>query len=354
MGPHLKVLLVGGGGIGVIAALSLEASAQVKVTIVLRSNYNTVVEKGYDITSCDHGRLRGWRPAQVTNHVPVVSTGETPFDYIVITAKNVPSDGVSMADTISPAVTPEITTLVLIQNGLNVEVPYLARFPQNVILSGVSYAGSQELQYGTIFHGSHDSLEIGAFRNCNTQKSREIAAAKHFVSLYAASGKASCQFAPHVQHDRWRKLVYNATINPLCAITALDTGSLRRAGPFVSKLLEDGMAEIIAVAAAAGHIFPKALSQELLDLDPMEDRFEPSMLQDAKKVGGHTLRLGAAINVTKGNSIEYEYLVGEPLREGIRLNISMPTISVLYALCEAIQFKNGAKSSKIIRISIRI
>ncbi|RMY45147.1 hypothetical protein D0865_10085 [Hortaea werneckii] len=300
MGPRLKVLLVGGGGIGVIAALSLEANAQVNVTIALRSNYSTIVEKGYDITSCDHGELKGWRPAQVTNHVPVVSTGEIPFDYIIVATKNVPSDGVSMADIISPAVTPEITTLVLIQNGLNVEKPYLARFPQNVILSGISYAGSQEVQHGIIFHGSHDSLEIGAFRNCDIQNAREMAVAKNFVSLYAASGKASCQFAPHVQHDRWRKLVYNATINPLCAITGLDTGSLRRAGPFVSKLLEDGMAEIIAVAAANGHIFPKALSQELLDLDPMEDRFEPSMLQDSNKVRGNTLRLGATINLIKG------------------------------------------------------
>lgn len=64
MGSPSKVLLVGGGGIGVIAALSLEANAQVDVTIALRSNYNTVVGKGYDITSCDHGELRGWRPAQ--------------------------------------------------------------------------------------------------------------------------------------------------------------------------------------------------------------------------------------------------------------------------------------------------
>ena len=284
----------------------------------------------------------------VTNHVPDVSTGEIPFDYIVIATKNVTDSGVSMADMISPAVTPEITTLVLIQNGLNIEMPYLARFPQNVILSGVSYAGSREVQHGTIIHGSHDSLAIGAFRNCNVQNTWELAVAKHFVSLYAASGKASCQFAPHVQRDRWRKLVYNATINPLCAITGLDTGSLRRAGPFISKLLEDAMAEIIAVAAEAGHMFSKELSQELLNLDPMEDQFEPSMLQDAKKVRGNTLRLGAAINLIKGNSIEYEYLVGEPLREGARMNIPMPTISVLYALCEAIQYKNGANTSNVL------
>lgn len=49
MCSHLNVLLVGGGGIGVIAALSLEANARVSVTMVLRSNYHNVVAGGYDI-----------------------------------------------------------------------------------------------------------------------------------------------------------------------------------------------------------------------------------------------------------------------------------------------------------------
>ncbi|GAB7336808.1 hypothetical protein MBLNU13_g11320t1 [Cladosporium sp. NU13] len=302
MSSHSKVLLIGGGGIGVIAALSLEATSQSSVTIVLRSNYNVIDEKGYDITSCDHGELRGWRPTHgrfllaagsdslmliylaVVNQVPHVTSGDIPFDYIVLATKNIPDHGPSMVDVISPAVTPGISTVVLIQNGLNIEMPYSARFPQNVILSGVSYAGSQEAQHGIIFHGSHDFLEIGAFSSSNLQDSHREAVAKRFVSLYAASGKATCQYVPHVQCCRWKKLVYNATTNPLCAITGLDTGSLRQAGPFVVKLLEDGMAEIVAVAAAAGHVFPEDFSQELSNMDLVEDGFEPSMLQDVIKV----------------------------------------------------------------------
>jgi ketopantoate reductase len=64
MSDHSKVLLVGGGGLGVIAALSLEASSKASVSAVLRSNYNVVKEKGYDISSCDHGELSGWRPTE--------------------------------------------------------------------------------------------------------------------------------------------------------------------------------------------------------------------------------------------------------------------------------------------------
>lgn len=58
-----NVLIIGGGAVGAIAALNLEAGGLAKVTIVLRSNYNVVKEQGYYIKSCDHGVLKGWRPS---------------------------------------------------------------------------------------------------------------------------------------------------------------------------------------------------------------------------------------------------------------------------------------------------
>lgn len=57
------VLIVGGGAVGAIAALTLEVGGAAAVTIVLRSNYSVVKEKGYDIESCDHGTFKGWKPS---------------------------------------------------------------------------------------------------------------------------------------------------------------------------------------------------------------------------------------------------------------------------------------------------
>lgn len=45
-------------------------------------------------------------------------------------------------------------------------------------------------------------------------------------------------------------------------------------------------------------------------------------------------------DVRKGNFIEYENIIGEPLREGEKLGVPMPTLRVLYHLCQAIQWKN--------------
>ncbi|KAG4271373.1 hypothetical protein FPRO04_10978 [Fusarium proliferatum] len=279
-----NILLIGGGGLGVIAALSLEASSRAKVTAVLRSNYETVSANGYKISSCDHGEIEGWRPTKIVTKIPHPPSNDRVYDYIVITTKNIPGLGRSMADLIAPAISPSITVIVLIQNGLNIEREYIERYSSNVVLSGISFAGSQETRPGWIQHTSHDHLLVGAFPSPEINKTCGEAAAKSFVSLYAASGKASCCYIADTMRQRWRKLVYNATINPLCAITNLDSGSLRQGSPAMRKVIQAAMEEIMAAAAAAGHRLPLETAQELLGDDAVDDNFEPSMLQDIRKV----------------------------------------------------------------------
>jgi len=58
-----NVLIIGGGAVGAIAALGLEAGGLATVTVVLRSSFAAVNSSGYSITSCDHGVLKGWKPS---------------------------------------------------------------------------------------------------------------------------------------------------------------------------------------------------------------------------------------------------------------------------------------------------
>lgn len=62
--PKAKVLVVGSGGIGTIAALNLELGGQVEVSSVLRSNYEIVNTNGFAIRSCEHGEIQNWRPSK--------------------------------------------------------------------------------------------------------------------------------------------------------------------------------------------------------------------------------------------------------------------------------------------------
>ena len=58
-----RVLIVGSGGVGTMAAYALETGGKATVTSVLRSNFAIVEKEGYHITSLDHGEVKGWRPS---------------------------------------------------------------------------------------------------------------------------------------------------------------------------------------------------------------------------------------------------------------------------------------------------
>lgn len=61
--PRARVLIVGMGGVGAMAAYALETGGLAEVTAILRSNYDAVEKNGFDIDSVQFGHdIRGWRP----------------------------------------------------------------------------------------------------------------------------------------------------------------------------------------------------------------------------------------------------------------------------------------------------
>ncbi|EXJ81506.1 2-dehydropantoate 2-reductase [Capronia coronata CBS 617.96] len=339
MSEHKKarILLVGSGGIGTMTALNLEQGGLASVTAVLRSNYAVVKERGFTIDSCDHGTFESWRPSEVLNTIPDLGTikpfdysSAPPFDYIIVTTKNVPDVPPTVVDLIRQAVTPGHSVIVLIQNGLNIEKPLLQAFPSNICLSGVSLMGADELAPGKILQNDKDRLVIGPFFSDNIDEKYQVAAAQDFVRLYSASGKVQCSYDSNVMFVRWRKLMYNAVWNPICALTDQDTGRFRLwfdekdpQNP-LDLLVRPAMQEIRAAAKAAADVdLPESLVEDMVECDPVEIFCAPSMLQDRRK---HRF-------------IEYENILGEALREGERAGASMPTIRCLYGLCKAIQWR---------------
>ena len=210
--------------------------------------------------------------------------GLKPFDFIVVTTKNIADIPPSVAEIIAPAVTPGHTSIVLLQNGLNIEKPLLAAFPINPILSGVSLIGATETSPGVILHDDRDRLAIGAFTNPNIPLSTSTSSAKIFVELYSASGKVSCKYDENVGFVRWRKLVYNACYNSACAITHLDTARMRILKYPIDDVVRPLMVEIVEIAKAAGHVLPEGIVESMIHCDPEDTYFKPSMQQDIEKV----------------------------------------------------------------------
>jgi ketopantoate reductase len=61
----VRVLIVGSGGVGTLAAYALETGGKATVTSVFRSNYDAVVKNGIKIDSIQHGHdIKHWRPSE--------------------------------------------------------------------------------------------------------------------------------------------------------------------------------------------------------------------------------------------------------------------------------------------------
>ena len=207
-----------------------------------------------------------------------------PFDYILTVTKNCPDIPPTLQELIAPAVTPGHTIIVMIQNGLNIEKAMFEAFPTNIILSGVSMIDSHEGNLGTIYHEEHDLIFLGAFHNPSLSVEVEVAAAKKFIEIYGAAGKSTVNFQEDVSWGRWRKLIFNATLNPICAITGLDDARMRLAPGAVEGLVKPAMKEIFDTAAKLGHYLPDDIMDTMLNMDPMDLYLKPSMQCDIEKV----------------------------------------------------------------------
>ncbi|EXJ84439.1 hypothetical protein A1O3_05107 [Capronia epimyces CBS 606.96] len=321
------VCLIGAGGVGTIAAYVLENSRRARVTAVLRSNYDLVRDQGFDIDSVDHGKVRGWKPHNVgipfrepgtdlASHrkvIPSISSAATTalqgqgYDFIVITTKALPDLIASLIPDLKPLVTPGKTGLVLIQNGLDIESPLAAAFPDTPILSGVSMIGSRLTSPCTVFHEDPDLLKLGPYFhhvkedndaavNGNDPnishppllpRQTQLDAARRFVDLYNAGLAAAhlktgaeCFLVDDVVAARWRKLLWNASFNTLCTLLRISVGELL-SSPGRTTLLEPAMREIAAIATAAGFrdTVPEHVVQSTLQDTSPTSPFRPSITE---------------------------------------------------------------------------
>lgn len=360
-----NILLVGSGGVGTIASVALEHSKLAEVTSVLRSDYEKVKEHGFEIQSIDHGNLVGWKPSYIAKSVQEAvnelesrenkksnnnnndddtkKNGNPIFDYIVVVIKALP-ELVKTEDLIAPAMKPRYPnnntnnshsddkkikqddliinnypTVVLIQNGIDIEEPIVKAFPGAVVLSGISMIGSHNFG-GRIEQYEHDILSIGYFNNGIHSKAAQEARAKEFVSMYSTTG-VDCTYAQDVMYSRWRKLVYNSTINTMCGLMRLDVGRCYLAS-IDESIIIPAMYEILEIARASGH----NLGEEVCDKMMRADEglyYKPSM----------------QIDIEKGNPIELEVILGNPLRIAKKLGIKTPILSVVYNLLKGVQFR---------------
>lgn len=191
-----RILVIGAGGVGVYFSGRL-AQAGAEVTVVARSDYEAVSRAGYAVESIA-GDFQ-FTPAAVLKHA---SEFEGEADYIILAAKVLPeADAVGL---LSPAVRSSKSTIVLIQNGIDIERKVAESFPDNRLLSTVAYIGVSSPAPGRVLQPGRGELKMetirpesvrrrGVLPRCSRRRRSDASFARTSVSSAGTSCSGICR-----------------------------------------------------------------------------------------------------------------------------------------------------------------
>lgn len=328
MATHKRpnVLVVGSGGVGTIAALSLTLNDKADVTLVVRSDYEKIIRDGYTINSVTYGTFNNWRPYHVSKSVATAQDSHGPFDFVVLTTKNIPDGTSTCEDIIRPAVT-ENTTILLMQNGIGIDEPMRAAFPKNVLLLGISLIASTYFNC-VVSNPYKDQLTLSPFTSKGYDHQRAMEKVHQFEDLYrnADPEKNDVKVEECAKRSRWEKLVYNATLNTICALTGSDVNRCQINGAN-KTLFKPAMKEVLAIAASENVYIDELLCSKFLQAGNGLF-YAPSMLVDFRKK----------------QLCELEVIIGNPLKYAEKNGVAAPILTTVYHLLKIRQF--GLKEEK--------
>lgn len=214
---------------------------------------------------------------------------------------------------------PDDLPVVLPQNGLDVERPFMERFPRrHFIRMAVNYAGMvtapgrirlsffNRPNYAGCLCGRCDGGHAAPFASWLTRAGLETAV------------------DPDMGLRVWEKAVLNAVLAPISALLSVSMGEALRQGE-VARLSGHLLREALAVAAACGHRFTPEFEAFCTDYLSRGDGHRPSMLVDLDR-GRET-----EIDHLNGRICEYGRLHGVPVPYNEALTIMIKARQALNA-----------------------
>ena len=277
--------------------------------MLCRSDYNAIKKAGVKVKSWK-GDF-SYRPKKV-----IQSTSElTGYpDYIAVFLKVLPE--INLIEIIKEAVGPK-TTILLVQNGTQIENPIQAAFPKNQVIGAIAFICCQRQAPGLIDHQDFGHLKIGTYPNKITQQTQEL------QRLFQDGGE-DCEITENIVAARWEKLVWNAPFNSISAILGGVDTQFMLSDPECYTLCQNIMQEVVDLSKADGNEISQSLIPKLLAYTEKMVPYQTSM----------------ALDYLAKRPLEVEAILGNALNRARELKIQSPYLESTYALLRQTDRKN--------------
>ncbi|OMJ17182.1 hypothetical protein AYI70_g6142 [Smittium culicis] len=322
IGSDKKFLLVGAGAIGSIYGWRLKQGGS-SVSVVCRSNYEVVKKAGFQIDSTFYGAGSFIPDAVYSSCKQAADQSHEEFDYVLVCTKNLPNIS-NPANTIKDVVVSEKVTIVLIQNGIDIEKYYKQLFPNNRVITSIAHIFAKQVETGVITNVGQASLIFNVFKGTNdsefTQQDVEICDSFRECLL---AGNVLATISDNIQRERWVKIVWNISISPVSVLTSASNTREMLDCPETRALLIASMHEAIKVGEAVLNttlttdIPSDQLPLQIIDkVDSLPKPFYPSMM----------------IDMQNSRPMEHQVIVKNVIDYANKFNINVPILQTMYSL----------------------
>jgi 2-dehydropantoate 2-reductase len=324
----MKFLVVGAGAIGAYVGARM-ARAGFDVTLFARGPHlKAMQEHGVQVKSTE-GDFQA-RPRVVGS---LEEAGPADVIFLAVKAHSLPQ----LAPQLKPVLGPD-TTVVSTQNGIPwwffqgfggpweglrleridpggaISVAIEARR----VVGSIVYLATDVTAPGVIQHIEGNRISIGEPDGTRSERCRRISEA------LVASG-FRCPITAHIREEIWVKILGNASLNPMSALTRTTLAQMIR-DPGVSQVVRNIMQEVEEVSRKLGMELPITIDQRMAGAEKVGEH-KTSMLQDLEA----------------GRPLELEALVGSMVELGERVGVPMTYTRMVYS-CTKLLAQRGSAS----------
>lgn len=299
----MRIAIVGAGAMGQLFGTKLVSAGHEVVMIdAIDAVIQSLNERGLSLRVADAS-------TNVAVHAALAGDVTEPVDLVIVFTKTMHSE--AAVDSVSHLIAPHTLGLT-VQNGLGNEVPLISHFGVGRTVVGMTDYPADRSADGTIISEPTGSIVLGGL---NPE------ASAHAQTLVSALNRAdlTASLHPDVMVPIWEKVMFNAVMNTVSAVSGMTVGMLGREAP-AQRLAEAVISECFAVAHAEG-IF----------ID--ESRVRSSMANAFAHHGDH--KTSMLIDLEAGRMTEVESIGGAIARLGERRGVSTPVLSILNEVVRA-------------------
>lgn len=314
MHKKLNLAILGAGGIGCYYGARLASNGH-NVCFITRGDHLTALrKKGLTIKHPDfefHEVVHACDLEDFTReHEPAN------FDAIIVCVKATATE--EIAENIKRwfKASKQSTMIISLQNGIDNESQLASALDESLIIGGLAVRiGGHIVRPGEVEATGVAEIVLGAWPHADSAVdmlfTRQLST---IIEAFNQSGIPTRK-TDNIRRELWRKLVINNGVNPLSALTGLDTRAMAyhpHFGPIVHHLMEE------------------AASMAIADDEPLSQRDADEMFELIRNFD--PIKTSMLVDLEKGRPLELESISGAVIARSKQINAPVPYTETVYAL----------------------